>query len=475
MSSQPDYLPPSGQGWPPVLYERLAFADMYNAHAVYVFDYCHSLVGSRHRAAAATQATFIAAHSLVSHLTDRDRLRAWLMALARHECQDSPSERAVSEESAGRAGGELADALAFVDATDDDATDEGASDDGASDGPDEAGAQLAALALRRLSAEHRELLSLVYRYGIGRYELPAILMADAAGVAGLLTDAEERFAETLSQLTVMLADSDETETEVLTFEPGWASDLERRDGSAALAALADMPLIALPASVWRRASRAVLDPRFASYRDAVRSHADHLGPDGFPVPMRDPVSPSFRRLLGASAVLAALLLAPAGLGAAGYAEFGGLAASKVPHVSTGVTATAPAPGLGAASPDPSSPRSKAASSARSHATAHSTGAASGPVAGASSSQAGHPSPTHPSGGHSSSSSPVPTVSPPPSKSPTSTPTTSPTSTPASPTPTADSTSQSGSADPSASPAPSPSSDSSASASAAGGGPTPSAV
>ena len=55
-------------------------------------------------------------------------------------------------------------------------------------------------ALQKLSTEQREILNLVYRYGIDTYELPAILGIDAASVAELLTDAEIRFVEAVRLL-----------------------------------------------------------------------------------------------------------------------------------------------------------------------------------------------------------------------------------------------------------------------------------
>ena len=87
------------------------------------------------------------------------------------------------------------------------------------------------------------------------------------------------------------------------------------------------------------------------YREALLAHAEHLGPDGFPIPTEDPVSPPFRRLLGVSALLVGLLLAPVGLGWAGYAEFSGVTAGNVTHEQTTCHQATSAPGIaGSAEP-----------------------------------------------------------------------------------------------------------------------------
>ena len=97
MSSQDERLPSPGPGrHPPVQNKPQAFAEMYDDHAAHVFDYCHGIVGNPHLAAAATQSTLVAAQTLSDHLHDPERLRPWLMSLARRECHDSPSQRAIA-------------------------------------------------------------------------------------------------------------------------------------------------------------------------------------------------------------------------------------------------------------------------------------------------------------------------------------------------------------------------------------------
>jgi len=467
VSSQDERLPSSGQGRQPLVQdEPEAFAEMYDGHAAHVFDYCQGIVGNRNLAAAAAQATLIAAHLLSDHLRDPARLRPWLMALARRECLDSPSERAVARAAAGHARRELAEALAFVDAADDDVDDDD-DETGNLSRTDIDSVGAVRTVLQKLSTEQREILNLVYRYGIDTYELPAILGIDAASMAELLTDAEIRFADAVrpldrtSEMARGAGDwTDETggwtdETGGWTDDNGWANIAtdwtDETDGSGwtaqgeasqartGLGWLAVVPLSTLPASIWRRTSRAVLDPKFLPYREAIRAHADHLGPDGFPIPTEDPVSPPFRRLLGASVLLVGLLLAPAGLGWAGYAEFGGLAASKLTHAHAVVKPVTTGPGSAA----PPSPAGSGTSAGRQKASAkpsasHASKKAGSPVGGAPlphpSGSGRPPKPSRsaspqPTSRYSSPTSPRPSKTPTPSGSPTSTPPPSPSPSP----------------------------------------------
>lgn len=512
--------------------DRQAFAEIFDAHAAHVFDYCFGILDDRRHAAGAAQATLIAAHSLLGRLQDKSRIRAWLLALARRECEDSPSQRAVRTSVPGSdLGPELTEALAFVDSADDDV----------SDAPTgqfsfrglrsaEEVASVSAL-LAWLPASEREVLSLMYRHKINPVELPAILGVSPAVAGELRTRAEANCIAALARLDErresarraghmsdpaepadetgdIAAWSDQTGDvpawadqtgdvaawAVGSGEPGTAdraddsADAADRTGDIAkwadqtgdlaewadrtgdivlwtvdtpddgrggrprpdLARLSVVPIASLPPSVWRRAARAALDPRFRAYRDAVRAHAEHLGADGFPVVADAPVLPSFRRLLGSSALLAGLLLAPAALGAAGYAVFGPVSMDKVVHEHA-VVPFPRAPGS-YAQPSPSgspSARTKPAAK-RSSARTHSTSPSTLPSAGPSGSQ---PSPSTSSTAtrSSSSSSPPPSLSPPP------TPTTSaPTSTPTSSSPSSSSTSPSSQTTGSAAPAESPS-------------------
>src|SRR4051812_21762167 len=66
--------------------EQAAFAEMYDAYATRLHDFCFSMLRSRDEAADAMQDTFVCALERIGQLRDPERLRAWLYAIARHEC-----------------------------------------------------------------------------------------------------------------------------------------------------------------------------------------------------------------------------------------------------------------------------------------------------------------------------------------------------------------------------------------------------
>jgi DNA-directed RNA polymerase specialized sigma24 family protein len=297
--------------------DRDAFAEMYDAHAQHIFDYCYSLLGDRARAASATQVTLIAAHSLASRLADTSRMRAFVLALARWECLSGGQGLPRAEGATSPDGSDdLAAALAFVDQDDDDIGDPGTGELTLLDFEASSGLSLRAT-LRALSREDQEILDLLYRHEVSVTDLAPLLGVSAASVPGMLAAAKAKFAAqargAAPATAVAAADSPDVRAEHLSA----------------------VRLASLPASVWRRTARAVMDPRFRSYREAVSAHAEHLGPDGFPV-QAAPL-PSSRKLLMASALMAGLLLAPAAAGGVVYAAVSTLAHVVEHHHSTAVT------------------------------------------------------------------------------------------------------------------------------------------
>lgn len=321
MTSQAEHTSPPG----PVQSSRVAddrdaFAEMFDAHAQHVFDYCCSLLGDRARAASATQVTLIAAHSLSDRLNDTGRMRAFVLALGRWECLSGEQRPAGAAEAAaiGQPGTEeLAAALAFVDQAGDDVDAADAGELTLSDFETSNGLSLRAM-LDALPREDREILDLLYRHDVGMPELAPLLGVPTASVPRMLAAAKAKFTAQASEMPAP-DEADPVSPDVRVEQ------------------LSAVRLHSLPASVWRRTARVVMDPRFSSYREAVSAHAEHLGPDGFPV--QPTATPSGRKLVLASALMAGLLLAPAAAGGVGYAAF-----SAISHVVDHRHSTAVTPG-----------------------------------------------------------------------------------------------------------------------------------
>jgi RNA polymerase sigma factor (sigma-70 family) len=64
--------------------DRAAFAEIYDAYADRIHDFCRSLLRDPHDAADAMQDTFVLAVQRLDQLRDPERLHSWLFAIARH-------------------------------------------------------------------------------------------------------------------------------------------------------------------------------------------------------------------------------------------------------------------------------------------------------------------------------------------------------------------------------------------------------
>jgi DNA-directed RNA polymerase specialized sigma24 family protein len=397
---------------------------MFDQHARHLFDYCCGLLGSRARAASATQLTLIAGHSLAGRLQDPSRMRAWLLALGRWECLSGNrawSGAGGSPQPAGAAG-DLAGALAFLDSADDDVADHGPTELALA-GAEAVGDRPVRAALDALPRADREILDLVYRHAVSLAELPAVLGIPARSAPGMLAAARAKLEKSATAADIAAAAEHA--------RPGaghWADAAnppQARTTTSPAYRLAAVPLASLPPSVWRRTARVVMDPKFRSYREAVSAHAEHLGPDGFPAQVAVGPPPSNRKLLMASALMAGLLLAPAAAGAAGYVAFtGSAAASPAGHRhadAPAVSSSGTSGGFGLARSSGHSKRSGAKRPGTKASRKSPAGLAPQPGSSASGSRK-HSSPS-PSSKFSSPPSPKPThsTSPPPSTPPPSTP------------------------------------------------------
>ena len=282
---------------------------MFDAHARHVFDYCYSLLGDRARATSATQVTLITAHSLAGRLKDAGRMRAFVLALGRREClsggQGLAGTLGLGATDPGRPD-DFTAALVSVDQADE----VRGADTGElalQDCEAPTGLSLRAM-LQALPGEDREILDLLYRHGVSVADLAPLLGAPVTRVPGMLAAAESKFAARASETARPAAATPATASQP---PDGPVSPDVRAEQLSAV------PPASLPDSIWRRTARVVSDPGFPAYRETVCARAENLGPDGFPV--QSAATPSNRKLLMTSALMAGLLLAPAAAGAVVYA------------------------------------------------------------------------------------------------------------------------------------------------------------
>jgi hypothetical protein len=72
------------------------FAEAYDRYATPLYKYCLSVLGDPAGAADAVQDTFVIAGSRLAGLREPERLRAWLYAVARNECQRLPRAKGTT-------------------------------------------------------------------------------------------------------------------------------------------------------------------------------------------------------------------------------------------------------------------------------------------------------------------------------------------------------------------------------------------
>ncbi|TDB93630.1 sigma-70 family RNA polymerase sigma factor [Actinomadura sp. 7K534] len=78
----------------------IALTEVYDTYAPFLYDYCHGLLRDRVEAAGALRNAFIAAREHIDRLTEPERLRGWMYAIARKEAmrrRDSPNRHTGQE------------------------------------------------------------------------------------------------------------------------------------------------------------------------------------------------------------------------------------------------------------------------------------------------------------------------------------------------------------------------------------------
>ena len=416
-----------------------ALAAAYDQFAPALYGYCRSLLSEPASAAGAVRDTFVVAEVKLPLLRDPSRLRPWLYAVARNECQrrlhgDGASVQLTDDEfGAGEATADLGLALQEAQQR-----------------------EMVSSALAGLDPADREIVELSLRH-----EFYGADLADALGVPrnqaqALTTRARTRFETALGAL--MVARSSVGSCQELSWILGdWDGELtatlrkqvrrhittceicgeHRRRQVNPLALLSVLPEPVLPESVQHEALSLLADTSAdaAQERAEIADRAEPFTRSGFPAPL-DPLAA--RR--GPAAFVPA-----AGVVVAVFAMFGGgamLAASTLHHatppVSSAVASAVPsaqaAPAVNTPSASPSGHKKghgKRGASARGTGTASYTPGTG--KSGKASQPANHPSSAKPS---KSRHTTPPTTTPPTTTPPTTTPptTTPPTTDPPTTTP-----------------------------------------
>ncbi len=293
-------------------------AAAFDQYAPGLYAYCRSQLTESADAADAIQDTFIIASSGVSGLSEPDRLRAWLYAVARNECQ-----RRL------RAAGPTAALYESAEAMDDTGTLTAVTEQ------TELRAQVRA-ALAALNPVERDVIELNLRQQLSGSDLGDVLGVTRAHAQALAATARSQFERSLGVSTVALFEWEYCPhlAAILHGRGGKRTALRRRrvkrhighcgvcggrdyrDLSPAMV-LSLLRVPALPAGLRRQALDLAVDasPGTVAYRDQVMQRAAPLGPGGFPVQLTTRSAPRWRGtpVMAAAAAAAALALLGGGM------------------------------------------------------------------------------------------------------------------------------------------------------------------
>ncbi|MFC5751085.1 RNA polymerase sigma factor [Actinomadura rugatobispora] len=335
----------------------IALTEVYDTYAPFLFDYCHGLLRDRVEAAGALRNTLIMAREHVGRLSQPERLRGWLYALARKECmrrRESPNRHTGQE---------------APEADDGDLTEEQLS-------RREERRALAHSALAALSGRQREAIDLA-----ARHELDA---TDLAGLFGIPPDeAAQLLDETLEDLGIALhaaliaqnhwedCPSVSALTESWPLAPQAARSLIRHVDSCPTCGgrdtpplpadrlLAVLPIAAIPGELRLDVLTAATAADRADNRRAIAAYAEPFTARGWPVPYQPP-PPRARdrgaaggrrngRLVaaigGGVAAIALVAVAMTAIGGAGANENTGATGPESPGTSADPSGPGPDPSL----------------------------------------------------------------------------------------------------------------------------------
>ncbi|HEY2238960.1 MAG TPA: sigma-70 family RNA polymerase sigma factor [Streptosporangiaceae bacterium] len=258
-------------------------AQAYDKYAARLFGFCRSRLREPDDAAAAVRDTFLIAASRLDQLGEPDRLRPWLYAVARHECQrrlrDGAAPAALGETTEPDGPGADADDLA-------------------------ARAQLRDLvraAILGLSAGDQEVIELSLRHDLYGPDLADVLGVPREHAYTLAVRARGQLEESLGVLLVTLASRDAC-PDLDLLRDGWdgalTADFRQRAGShiercpacgerrrrelQPIMRLGFAPLAIIPAALRAELLELAADPSAAAERTAIVQRAGQFGAAGFP-------------------------------------------------------------------------------------------------------------------------------------------------------------------------------------------------
>ncbi|TMR10193.1 hypothetical protein ETD86_40640, partial [Nonomuraea turkmeniaca] len=277
-------------------------AALYDAYAEDVYRYCWSLLLSADSAQVALRDTLIAAEAHAHALTDPDRLRIWLYALARVECL---RRRAAAPPGA-------AEALAEAPALDD---------------PADADLQVMAWnAVQGLPVADREILDLSIRHELPDPELAQVLGVPIRQVEQAMEAARDRLRDAITaEILARKGPYDcPRRAAILSgfsgeLTPGMRERLVRHlqqcDSCAphrsrqvsATKVFELLPRTALPHALRIRVMSSFVDPELVPYRRYVARRTGALGAAGFPFPAPKNVRKWPQALASALAAVAAVV------------------------------------------------------------------------------------------------------------------------------------------------------------------------
>ncbi|MET7327391.1 sigma-70 family RNA polymerase sigma factor [Nonomuraea sp. NPDC005650] len=277
-----------------------ALAAVYDTYAESVYRYCWSLLLNADSAQVALRDTLIAAEAHAGALSDPDRLRAWLYALARAEC--------LRRRAAAPPG--PAEALAKAPPPHD---------------PADADLRIMAWnAVQSLPVADREALELTHRHALPAPELAQVL--GTRQVEQVLEGARERLRDAITaEILAMKGPYDcprraailagfsgeltqEMRERLVRHLPRCETCAPHRTREVSPAkVLGLLPQQPLPDALRLRVMSCFVDPELLPYRRYVARRTGNLGAAGFPVPARRNVRGWPKALAGALAAVAAVV------------------------------------------------------------------------------------------------------------------------------------------------------------------------